>query len=304
MPYDNYDFEAVYTEDVQEDKELIPPDVKCLQRTKTTKAGEMLEIQAFPSFLNRQDYSRAKKSKPSRKEQQNLNEANARKKIVRQVNANFTTDDYWGTRGWDFSRMPKTRDEAYHEGVKYVDRINYRRRKDGLPPMKYIFCIEEVEGDPSKGEPPMKYHLHMVMDSLLNRDILEDLWDGGEYPQTRRLKIKDFGGLTGMATYIAKNPDGKKRWRQSRGLKQRSREPSYSYRLFSKAKVKKMVEMIRNSESLKDVFEKAYPGYIYSDEYPCEVKQNEKIGGYYLYCRMYRKQFCEGTPPKRRKGTK
>jgi hypothetical protein len=301
MPYDNYDFEVVYTENLPEEYELIEPDIKCLQRTKSTKSGEMIEIQAFPAFLNRNDYSRAKKCKPSRQEQQKLNEANARKKVIRKVNANFTTNDYWGTYGWDFSRMPKSREEAYQRGVKYVDRVNYRRRKYGMPLMKYIFCIEEVEGNPKKGEPPIKYHMHMVMDSILNRDILEDLWDGGEYPQTRRLKIKDFGGLTGMATYIAKNPDGKKRWRQSKGLKQRSHKPSYSYRKFSKAKIKKMIEMIRNSESLKEVFEKTYPGYVYSDEYPCEIKRNEQIGGYYLYCRMYKKQFQECGSQKTKK---
>ena len=301
MPYDNYDFTAVYTEDLPQEGELISPDVKCLYRTKSTPAGEMMEVSAYPSFLNRQDYSRAKKVKPSRKEQRNLNEANARKKIIRKINANFTTDDLWGTLGWDNERQPPTMDDAYRQVDNWISRVNYHGRKTGLPLLKYMYTVEETEGRPEKGEPPIKYHVHIVMDGLHDRDTLEKLWDGGEYPQTRRLRVRDFGGLTGMATYVAKNPDGKKRWRQSRHLKEWTRKPTRSYNRFTKGKINKIVEMLRNSESLKDVFERAYPGYAYSDEYPCEVKYNQHVGGYYLYCRMYRRRFTESGPPIKKK---
>jgi hypothetical protein len=296
MPYDNYDYAAVYTEDLPINGECIGQDVKCLQKTKTTKSGEMIEIEAFPSFLNRKDYSRVKKFNPSTKEQQNLNEKNARKKVIRKINANFKKGDLWGTFGWDNERQPPTEAAAYKEAANFIDRVNYGRKRDKLPNMKYMYTIEAVEGNPAKGEPPVKYHMHIVMDGFYDRDNIELLWNGGEYPQTRRLQIKDFGGLTGLATYIAKNPDGKKRWRQSRGLKKWSKKPSESYSRFSKAKIKKIVEMARNSESMKVLFEREYPGYAYSEQYPCEIKRNDKIGGYYLYCRMYRKRFCEDSP--------
>ncbi len=293
MPYDSYDYAAVYTEDLQEESELVEQDTKCLYRTKSTQAGEMMEIGVYTSFTNRKDFIRAKKCKPSRKEQQNLNEQNARKKVIRKINANFTTNDLWGTFGWDNDRQPESMEAAYRICDNWINRVNYHGRKAGLPLLKYIYTIEETEGNPDKGEPPIKYHMHIAMDGLHNRDVLESLWEGGEYPQTRRLKVRDFGGLTGIATYIAKNPDGKKRWRQSRGLKQWTHKPSFSYSRFTKAKVKKIVEMIRNSESLKPIFERAYPGYVYRDEYPCEVKYNKYIDGYYLYCRMYKKHFAE-----------
>jgi len=301
VPYDNYDFEAVYSEDIPEDEELIANDINCLQRTDSTKAGEMIEIQSFPSFLNRKDYSRAKKCRPSGIEQQNLNEKNARKKIIRLTNANFTTDDIWGTFGWDNEQQPPTVDDARRETVNFIGRINYRRKKRGQLPLKYLYVIESVPGNPDEGEPEIKYHIHIIMGGDIDRDETEKLWHGGEYPQTRRLVIKDFGGLTGLSTYIAKHPDGKKRWGQSQGLKPWTRKPSKSYSKFKKSEIQKLM---RDRNLLKEVFEKKYPGYAYSEDYPCEIKYNEQIGGYYLYCRMYKKHFggkLDKQPPKRKR---
>lgn len=293
MPYDNYDYEAVYSEELPEDDDgFIANDINCLQRTDSTKAGEMMEIQSFPSFLKRKDYSRAKKCRPSRLEQQNLNEENARKKIVRLVNANFTMDDIWETVGWDNERQPPTLEAARHEFVNYIGRINYRRKKRGQLPLKYMYVIESTPGNPEKGEPEIKYHIHIIMGGDVDRDEIEKLWHGGEYPQTRRLVIKDFGGLTGLSTYIAKHPDGKKRWGQSLGLKPWTRKPSKSYSKFKKSEIQKLM---RDRNLLKEVFEKKYPGYAYSEDYPCKIKYNQQIGGYYLYCRMYKKHFGEKT---------
>ena len=176
VPYDNYDFEAVYSEDIPEDEELIANDINCLQRTDSTKAGEMIEIQSFPSFLNRKDYSRAKKCRPSRIEQQNLNEKNARKKIIRLTNANFTTDDIWGTFGWDNEQQPPTVDDARRETVNFIGRINYRRKKRGQLPLKYLYVIESVPGNPDEGEPEIKYHIHIIMGGDIDRDETEKLW--------------------------------------------------------------------------------------------------------------------------------
>lgn len=304
MPYANYDYAAIYTEDLPLSiyGELIEPDVKCLQKTKTTKSGQMIEIESFPSFLNRKDYSRARKYKPSSAEQKNLNEKNARRKVIRKINANFTRDDLWGTFGWDNKRQPSSIEEAYRIVDNWINRVNYHGKKDNLPLLKYIYTIEQKEGNPVKDEPPIKFHMHIVMDGLHDRDQLEKLWDGGEYPQTRRLKIKDFGGLTGMATYIAKNPDGKKRWRQSRGLKPWTHKPTFSYSRIEKAKIKKIVEIARSGDSMKAMFEQLYKGYFYSDAFPCEIKHNDKIGGYFLYCRMYKNQFCDDSQPKHKSG--
>jgi hypothetical protein len=290
MTYDNYNYEQLYDVDYSEEPisytEYIGRDIKCLMKTKTTKSGEMLESEIFPSFINRKDYTRAKKQNKSRKEQQNLNDKNAKRKIVRLTNANFTTNDLWGTFGWDNERQPPTMKDAQRETVNFIARENYRRKKRKQKNLKYIYVIESTPGRPEKGEPETKYHLHIIMGGDTDRDEIEQLWNGGKYPQTRRLVIKDFGGLTGLATYISKEPQGKHRWGASHGLK--LPKPKESYSKFTKSKIKKMVF---NQNLIKSTFEKAYPGYQYSEQYPCEIKYNSIIGGFYLYTRMYKKRF-------------
>lgn len=299
MKFDNYEFRKVYTEDLEaEQYEIVAKDIKCLQKTRSTKAGEMIEIESFPAFLHRVDYSRAKKEYCSTEKQKNLNEKYARRKLVRLINANFTRNDIWGTFGWDFERMPETLDDAQHEVVKWINRINYRRKKNRLKNLKYIYVIESTEGKTEKGEPETKYHVHIVMDGAGDRDEIEKLWKGGAYPQTRRLVIKDFGGLTGLATYISKCPEGRRRWAQSKGLRKWTSKPTESFSRFSKASVEGMG---KNREAIKGIMEKEYPGYAYSEDYPAEIKYNQNIGGFYLYCRMYKKQESKKTKGEERK---
>lgn len=283
-----YRYDSVYTELIKQDGELLGQDVKCAQNTRTIKAGEMLEIHSFPAYQGRADFLRAKKFSPTSKEQAKINERNARRKFIRTLSANFTTKDYWGTFGWDFGQMPASIDEAKRQAGLFVNRINYALKKKGRPNLRYMYVIESEKGNPLKHEPETKYHLHIVMSRGLDRDVIEELWRGGQYPQVRNLRIKDFGGLTGLATYITKQADGKRRWGQSKGLKPWTRKPMDSYSKFTKSQVRRMAEAASRGESLKAVFEKAFPGYTYWDAYPAEVYKNEQFGGYYVYCRMYR----------------
>lgn len=295
MQYSQYSPDIAYP-DILTDSlypEWYGKDVKCLQKTRTTKAGEMLECQCFPSFCNRADYMRAKKYRPTREVQAALNARNAQRKFIRKVNANFSTGDLWGSFGWDYERMPADMDAAWKEVGKYISRLRYHRRKAGLGNPKYMFVIESKPGRPKRGEPETKFHVHLFLDGQFDRDQVERLWRGGEYPQTRRLRVRDFGGLTGVASYLAKNPEGRRRWGESKGLKPYSRKPTESVRKLSKAKINRIVKARLNddAEEIKDILERAYPGYTYDHKQsPCEVYCNTEYGGAYLYCRMYRRQ--------------
>lgn len=295
MRYSQYNPDLAYPEILTDGRypEWYGRDVKCLQKTKTTKAGEMLECQSFPLFLNRTDYMRAKKSRPTKEVQAALNARNAARNFIRKVNANFSTGDLWGTFGWDYARMPSTMDEAWKEVGDFVSRLRYHRHKAGLKGPKYMFVIESEPGRLDKGEPETKYHVHMFLDGEFDRDRVEQLWKGGEYPQTRRLRVKDFGGLTGVASYLTKKPEGRRRWGQSKGLKPYSRKPTESVRKLSKAKINRIVKAYRNDDAgqIKDILERAYPGYVYDHKQsPCEIYCNREYGGTYLYCRMYRRK--------------
>ncbi len=294
MQYSQYNPDTAYPDTVLEAglyPEWYGKDVKCLQKTRTTKAGEMLECQSFPCFVDRADYTRAKKYRPTREVQAALNARNAQRKFIRKVNANFSTGDLWGTFGWDYERMPADMDAAWKEVGNYISRLRYHRRKAGLGNPKYMFVIESTPGRTERGEPETKYHVHMFLDGGFDRDQVERLWRGGEYPQTRRLRLKDFGGLTGVASYLTKKPEGRRRWGQSKGLKPYSRKPTESVRRLSKGKIRRIVKAYRedDAEQIKDIMERAYPGYVYDHKQsPCEIYHNTEYGGTYLYCRMYR----------------
>lgn len=287
--YDAYRFDEVYIDPVNGWDAFMGRDVKCVQNTRTTIGGEMLTIQSFPAYQERAEFMRAKKYRPTSKEQQKVNERNAQRKFILKLNANFTTRDHWGTFGWDFRRMPATEEEVFRQVRRFIERINYRLKKMGLPKLRYMYVIESIGGNVDEGEPEIKYHLHIVMSRGLDRDTIESLWKGGRHPQVRNLEISDFGGLTGMAMYITKQALGKHHWGQSKGLKPWTRKPMDNYSKFSKGQVRRLAEAASRGESLKAIFEKAYPGYAYRDEYPAEIYKNEQFGGYYVYCRMYRK---------------
>lgn len=82
--------------------------------------------------------------------------------------------------------------------TNYIRRINYRRKKLGLPKAKYIYVTEH---DP---DAKIRWHHHVIMDGLLDRDVCEKLWKLGERSQSKRLE-EDAYGLVGMAKYITKD---------------------------------------------------------------------------------------------------
>ena len=68
----------------------------------------------------------------------------------------------------------------------------------------------------------MRWHHHVIMDGLLDRDVCEKLWKLGERSQSKRLE-EDAYGLVGMAKYITKDKHrqkNEKRWNCSTGLRQ------------------------------------------------------------------------------------
>lgn len=61
-------------------------------RTRTIKAGNVLEVEIFPIW-NTQNEVREAKKHTTREAQKNLNDKNAKKKFIRKINANFTEED-------------------------------------------------------------------------------------------------------------------------------------------------------------------------------------------------------------------
>lgn len=250
-------------------------------RVKTIRAGGMLECEIFPIWATQGEASRAKKAKESRKAQKNLNDKNTRKKIMRLTNNNFTDADLWGTFGYDDENLPASPEQAQKDITNFIRRIKRRRKKLGLPPLRYIYVTEwKQEADEDGGE--IRAHHHIILSGDMDRDEIESLWNGGAYPQTRRLRVKEDCGLNGLACYLSKGAKGQKRWGHSTNLKMPV--PTVADRKFTR----RQAEQIAIDENAAPaLFEKLYKGYGFRQ---IDIKRSDFVAGAYIYVQMFRKE--------------
>ena len=291
MTYDNYDYEEAYKKQLHTLKEweiereikrlLNLEKVSCIYRTTTNRAKniksgkELLEVQIYPSFKSRKDVPKTRLKRETRPSQRNLNDKNARRYLIRLANINFGTGDIWATFGWNEEFLPKDIEAAQKDVRNFISRVKYYRKKHGRKELKYIYVLA-FDGY-------VRPHFHILLSGDgMDRDDLEDIWKKGDRKNTKRVKADDNFLLTGIGTYISRNPNGTKRWVPSKNLT-KPRPPSRSYSKFRSKK--KIEEMAINYHVLEERMEKAYPGYRFLDR---EIYGNEKNGTFYLYVRMIR----------------
>lgn len=257
-------------------------------RVKTIRAGKMLECEIFPLWTSRQTAARARKEKESRKAQQNINDRNTRKKIMRLVNHNFTDADLWGTFGYDDANAPATPEQAKRDITNFIRKIKYIRKKRGLSPLRYLYVTEWKQEADSRGK-AIRAHHHIVLSGDMERDEIEGLWKKGAYPQTRRLRVTEDGGLNGLACYLTKGSRGEKRWSHSNNLVM----PVAT--VADRKITPRMAEKIALQENTApELFETLYKGYRFKQ---IEINWSELVAGVYIYVQMYQN-------PKHRKPSK
>lgn len=280
--YDGYDFEEAYSravEDLEEweqERLLKEKKINRLYRTKTTKAGESVEVDIYPVFADRHDAPREKQGRESRPAQKNLNSKRARRYLNNLVAANFTKADLWGTFTYDNAHLPADEQEARRNMTNFIRRINRKRKKEGKQNLKYIY-VTEWSDDPDKG---IRCHHHMIFSGDVNRDEIEAMWTCGKRTETKRLAPDDDTHVTGLVQYITKDPKGRKRWAASQNLKKPEVKRSYSK--FGKRTVERMGT---DHAYLEDALKKKYPDCRFID---AQVRINEINGGFYIYARMVR----------------
>ncbi|MCL2052785.1 MAG: hypothetical protein FWG91_13820 [Lachnospiraceae bacterium] len=272
-----FDLEMLPTECRSIDDELEAIRHKDLRgyRTLTIKSGNMLECEIFPIWQTAEK-KRAKSISPSSQAQMNLNHKNAKKKIIRLTNANFTNGDIWATFGYDDANKPGTLEKAQNDIANYFRRLARKRKKSGLPNLKYIYVIE-FQSENGK----VRCHHHVIMSGGLDRDEIEKSWKGGAYPQTRRLRAKEDCGLTGLASYLAKGKTHEKKWNYSKGLKKPS--VTIANHKFKKSHIEKM---IADESRIPELLESKCKGYAFRD---IEIKRSDFVAGVYVYANMFRR---------------
>lgn len=250
--------------------------IKGIYRTTTYKARniktghEIIESCIYPAFARPADVPRKPKKRVSKTAQKNLNDKNARRKLTRLININFGPGDLWCTFGW---KNKPTTERAKKDIENFFKRLNRLRKKRGLENARWVYILAFDDYT--------RPHVHLVIDGDIDRDTLEALWGKDDRPNTRRIRPDSDAWLSGMASYMARNPHGSKRWSSSKNLK-RVPEPTKSYSKFSGRRVNNMA---RDYEECKAQLERAYPGYTYLD---AEIRYNTITAAFYIYARLTR----------------
>ena len=237
-------------------------------RAKCIRCGDMIEVEICPYWNTKPKGIRSKRIGKTKPKNQKQNEKNSRKMFTRYVQCNFGKKDYHLVVSYEIAPSEV---EARRDIKNLIRRIQTARVKAGLKPGKYMFVIEFSE-DKQK-----RIHCHLILEGGLDRDTIEDLWKKGR-TNCRRLQPDEFG-LAGLATYLMKDPKGKKRWGASRGLK----KPKVTYRQITRRRAESIAA---NENAAPELFEKEYKGYKFLDMQP--PKWSEYVSGVYVYARMRR----------------
>lgn len=152
--------------------------------------------------------SREKENVP--RSTKNLNDKNAKKKLIRKINANFTKADIWVTL--TYKNGVPDEEQARKDIRNYLRRVREWRRKRGMTELKYVYVIEYGGKDGRR----KRVHHHVVM-SGMDRSAAEELWNGKGWANAKKLQPDEYG-LEALARYVTKEANGGKRWCASRNL--------------------------------------------------------------------------------------
>lgn len=262
--------------------------MKSVIRTKTYYCGKNdLEIDLFPWMEVEKRYTRKKKEKVTIPKQKSLNTKRAKRYFGQLVKTNFGAGDLHLTLTYNAQHLPESVEDAEKEVRNYLRRIARLRKNKNLPPLKYIFLTEQ-------GVQSKRIHHHVIINSGLSRDEVELLWrrpkrKGQQQGEALgdcnadRLRTDDKG-LERLASYLAKDPKGRKRWTPSQNLKKP--EVSTSDTKTSRRKFMQLVLLPEDAEEVRQHFEKQYPDFAVTE---VRKEWNEITCTWAVYVKLHRK---------------
>lgn len=237
-------------------------------REKRIISGSYLELEYFP--ITEHGHRHDNKRRLTKKEQQNLNEKNAVKKLIRLINTNFVAGDILIHPTYRTDEMPNTEKEVIKDIQNYFRCIKAYRKKHGLPPVKYIYVVECKNG---------RWHWHGIM-SAIDRDVAEKLWKHGDYTNADRFQPTEQEGGEAFARYISKKPMGKRRWNSSTNLKNptvKTKDGQHTRRGIARIATQRIDD--------RSYWERKYKGYRFVSATPV---YNDYNGWWYIYVKMYK----------------
>ena len=264
-------------------------------KARTTTAGTRLEAELFPVYGRAKMAAvRAAKKNLTKEAQERANHARSIRREIMLAEANFTSRDYF--LHLTYKGNEPSFERAEKDVRNFLQRVKYLRKKRGLDDVKYICVIEDGEGK-------KRIHAHMLISGGIHRDELQRIWNNSTVSGGGTIKADPLdteNGLEGAVVYMAKElwakgyrnqPDEdeidgiarymvnhvtkKRRWRNSRNLK----EPrvSTSASRFSNRKVKLVARDFH--ATAREIMEKTYPGYRFIQ---CAVYYSDVTDGVYI----------------------
>jgi len=243
-------------------------------REQVTQAGIYKDVKIFSVFDDGTPKSRRRRFRPTSEVQQRLNDYNSRMRLGHLIEENFSARDVWIHPTFRDDALPADDEDFKRIFRNFIRRLGRAYKKAGAE-LRYIAILEKSE----RG----RYHIHMIVNSVLPAAVLRDLWGLGRLTENP-LEFTE-AGLKGLADYMTKYRTISRRYLRSRNL----REPETTERdgRFTQREARALA---RNPED-RDQWEKLYPGYTFID---CRPFHNPVNGGIYLCVRLWR-------PEKRRR---
>ena len=280
-------------------------------RTKTTKAGDMLDVESYPMIVNaevRRTCDVQKKCR-TRIAQERVNAEHSRKRLTALLDNNFGIGDVVLTNTYDYGiydfgmvnmqeyrkdaralQLPESFEDVMRHKDNFLKKVKraITRLGGNSKELKYVWVIEggKEQQDTDPHQIPRTFHIHMVISHplirarILDRDALEGMWGHG---MTRCDPVQpDNNGLARLGRYLTKQRRHNRRWSGSRNLKQP--KVTTSDRKMSLRKSERIAADVRGNAAA--IYEKLYPGYTLAEE-PV-IKYSDYIGGAYIYARLRR----------------
>ena len=256
-------------------------------RVKRIQAGDTLEIEAFPIWDTAASATEARKqSEKHREAVRAVNLRNTQKNLRRLMNANFGRGDILLTLTYTPSQQPGSEQDAQKDIRNYLRRLRNRRKKLGLPELKYIYITETTHG--AMGT---RYHHHLIVNGGIDRDEIEGIWAKGI--ANSRAAQPDAFALSGWAHYMSKQKINQEKaytrgYAHSKNLKQP--KVTYADHKISRRAMQQISQDMQTRGA--EILEKLYPGYQMA-EAP-QVRVSEYVPGGYLLARMIRRKTNKG----------
>lgn len=235
-----------------------------------------------------------RKYRESTPKQKRLNAKKAKRYFEALVEANFKGNrDLVVHPTFSEDNYPESEEQAHKLVKNWIARLNYRRKKLGLPNSKYIIVFEK--------SPRGRMHFHVLIDGQLPREEVEERWQLG-YCNADRLRSDPKIGLQKIISYLSKGGEtdekNSKRWISSKGLIKPWVSCSKNTKI-SRKRFEVLKSIPEDSELLRVTIERDNPGYELQD---VERSISEETGQMYLFCRMRLKKVEKKKGPKDGRG--